>query len=72
MARNQEKAQSMLNRWLVYKRTEAATEFGAKERNFKRPTNPFTVESVAECDRWRMQIIRDIGRRIMDIQNGGT
>lgn len=71
MARNQEKAQSMLNRWLAYKRGLEADISGIK-RPTKRPTigKIHETTTVAECEGWRLQIIRDVGRKIMEIQNG--
>jgi pre-mRNA-splicing factor ISY1 len=79
MARNEEKAQSMLNRWLAYKKDEE----GGKPRRMKpkggasrppptsrRPALASSVDNVADCERWRMEILREIGRKVMEIQNG--
>jgi hypothetical protein len=64
MARNQEKAQSMLNRYLQAKRDAAK---GPVER---RPRLASEVASVAECEKWRGQIIRAIAKKVAIIQNG--
>eukprot|EP01119_Soliformovum_irregulare_P020926 TRINITY_DN6851_c0_g1_i1.p1 TRINITY_DN6851_c0_g1~~TRINITY_DN6851_c0_g1_i1.p1 ORF type:complete len:238 (+),score=58.02 TRINITY_DN6851_c0_g1_i1:65-778(+) len=65
MARNEEKAQSMLNRWLAYKRGQDPT----RRPLGKRPGRASDIDSVGECERWRMQLIRDIGKKIMEVQN---
>lgn len=65
MARNEEKAQSMLNRWLAGKQ---ADEKGEKE---KRPYLASECNDLNEADKWRQQILRDVGRKVMEIQNAG-
>ncbi len=71
MARNEEKAQSMLNRWMAYKRDLVKGESGKKVvTKGKRPPLASNVTDVQECESWRMQIMRDIGRKVMEIQNG--
>ena len=65
MARNQEKAQAMLNRLLTSKQQEAK---GPRE---KRPYLATECHDVNEADRWRQQILREIGRKVMEIQNAG-
>jgi len=35
----------------------------------KRPSNSNDVTTIVECEKWRMQILRDIGKKIMEIQN---
>jgi len=65
MARNEEKANSMLNRWLAYKQEE-----GVRPRTTgKRPTMTSSVKTVQECEKWRMQMLREIGRKVQEIQN---
>lgn len=63
MARNEEKAMAMLNRWVKMKRG-----LNTKERT-KRPRNPDEVSSIQECDNWRKQIIREMIKKVSDIQN---
>ena len=65
MARNEEKAQALLNRFLA-----------SKQERIRRPPRQRPV-STAECfdlhqaDRWRQQVLREIGKKVMDIQNAG-
>lgn len=65
MARNEEKAQSMLNRFLAAK---SEAERGPKQ---KRPYLATECHDVVEADRWRQQILREIGKKVMEIQNAG-
>ena len=60
MARNSEKAQSMLNRWMAMKR-------GALEA--QRPKDPKTVKSLGRCHRWRTDVIKTISRNTLLVQN---
>lgn len=66
MARNQEKAQSMLNRWIAYKRSLNKT---APDKPTKKPALTSECNDIGDCERWRMQIIRDMGRKLIEIQN---
>lgn len=65
MARNQEKAQSMLNRYLAGRQEEAR---GPKQR---RPYLATECNDLNEADKWRQQILREIGRKVLEIQNAG-
>ena len=65
MARNEEKAQSMLNRWLQGKQNEA------KGEKARRPYLASECHDLNEADKWRQHILRDIGRKVMEIQNAG-
>jgi hypothetical protein len=65
MARNEEKAQSMLNRFLAAKQDDKR---GPKAR---RPYLASECTDLNEADRWRQQILREIGRKVMEIQNAG-
>lgn len=65
MARNEEKAQSMLNRFLQGKVDE---QRGPKAR---RPYLATECTDLNEADKWRQQILREIGRKVMEIQNAG-
>ena len=65
MARNEEKAQSMLNRFLTAKKEDAR---GPKER---RPYLATECIDLNEADKWRYQIIKEIGKKVMEIQNAG-
>eukprot|EP00761_Pharyngomonas_kirbyi_P001824 gb/GECH01001828.1/.p1 GENE.gb/GECH01001828.1/~~gb/GECH01001828.1/.p1 ORF type:complete len:257 (+),score=77.26 gb/GECH01001828.1/:1-771(+) len=63
MARNEEKAQSMLNRFLELKRGNVEL------KPEKRPRVTGTVESIPECERWRRQVMKEIGDKVSVIQN---
>jgi pre-mRNA-splicing factor ISY1 len=68
MARNSEKAQSMLYRF----RESQANEMGMGNRmkGDKRPRMASAVSSLRECERWRGDILRDISRKVSKIQDG--
>lgn len=55
----------MLNRWLTAKQLEVR---GEKQ---KRPYLASECHDLNEADKWRQQILREIGRKVMDIQNAG-
>mmetsp|Transcript_17717 Transcript_17717/g.53276 ORF Transcript_17717/g.53276 Transcript_17717/m.53276 type:complete len:273 (-) Transcript_17717:1274-2092(-) len=65
MARDAEKAQSTLNRLLQAKQDEARGPAA------KRPYLATECHDLVEADKWRGQVIRDIGRQVMAIQNAG-
>eukprot|EP00218_Dolichomastix_sp_CCMP3274_P009865 CAMPEP_0170144414 /NCGR_PEP_ID=MMETSP0033_2-20121228/13468_1 /TAXON_ID=195969 /ORGANISM="Dolichomastix tenuilepis, Strain CCMP3274" /LENGTH=203 /DNA_ID=CAMNT_0010380911 /DNA_START=53 /DNA_END=660 /DNA_ORIENTATION=+ len=65
MARNQEKAMSMLNRFLSGK----AESMGVSKKGQKRPYLATECRDLDECDKWRQQILREIGKKVMEIQN---
>lgn len=65
MARNSEKAQSMLNRMLKGKQDE---KNGPRK---KRPYLATECHDLHEADQWRQTIVREIGKQVMVIQNGG-
>jgi pre-mRNA-splicing factor ISY1 len=64
MARNQEKAQAMLNRWVQMKKD------AGKEPEKRRPFLASEVDNVNECQKWRNSIIRSITKKVSIIQNG--
>ncbi|WMV31031.1 hypothetical protein MTR67_024416 [Solanum verrucosum] len=65
MARNEEKAQSMLNRFITMKEEEK------KKPKERRPYLASECRDLAEADKWRQQIMREIGRKVTEIQNEG-
>ncbi|CAI9099560.1 OLC1v1036404C1 [Oldenlandia corymbosa var. corymbosa] len=65
MARNEEKAQSMLNRFITMKAEEK------KKPKERRPFLASECRDLAEADKWRQQIMREIGRKVTEIQNEG-
>jgi pre-mRNA-splicing factor ISY1 len=65
MARNSEKAQAMLNKFLNSKK-EAAQ--GPKK---KRPYLATECKDLNEADKWRQEVLREVGRKVLEIQNPG-
>ncbi|KAK3435351.1 pre-mRNA-splicing factor ISY1 homolog [Eucalyptus grandis] len=65
MARNEEKAQSMLNRFIALKAEEK------KKPKERRPYLASECRDLSEADRWRQQIMREIGHKVSEIQNEG-
>lgn len=65
MARNEEKAQSMLNRFITMKESEK------KKPKERRPYLASECRDLADADKWRQQIMREIGRKVAEIQNEG-
>lgn len=69
MARNEEKSHSMLNRWLQLERMGGPGAPKPKERK----TRPHLVEEchdVAEAANWRLEVVKEIGKNVLLIQNG--
>ncbi len=64
MARNQEKAQAMLNRFLQYKRDQLYGKQG------RRPAFARDCHDLGEAERWRRTIIKEISKEVTEIQNG--
>ncbi|XP_061343776.1 uncharacterized protein LOC133289795 [Gastrolobium bilobum] len=65
MARNEEKAQSMLNRFITLKAEEK------KKPKERRPFLASECRDLSDADKWRQQIMREIGRKVAEIQNEG-
>ncbi len=55
----------MLNRYLAGKQADAR---GPKQ---KRPYLASECTDLVEADKWRQQILRDVGKKVMEIQNAG-
>jgi pre-mRNA-splicing factor ISY1 len=70
MARNAEKAQFMLNRFLA-SRESAQAEDGGTKKPTRRPRLAAECTDLYEAEGWRNQMLRDIGRKVMEIQNEG-
>uniref|UniRef100_A0A2M4AXB9 Putative pre-mrna-splicing factor isy1 n=2 Tax=Anopheles triannulatus TaxID=58253 RepID=A0A2M4AXB9_9DIPT len=64
MARNAEKAMTTLARWRAAKETET----GKQER---RPYLASECRDLAQCEKWRVEIIREISKKVAQIQNAG-
>jgi len=64
MARNQEKAQAMLNRLVQMRRDEW------RKPEEQRPHLASECNDLNDCDKWRAQIIKEISKEVTLIQNG--
>ncbi|KAG2181167.1 hypothetical protein INT43_008749 [Umbelopsis isabellina] len=67
MARNEEKAQSMLYRF----REAQAAEMGLLRPQKKRPAVASEVRSLPESEKWRRQVLSEISRKVSKIQDTG-
>lgn len=65
MARNEEKAQSMLNRFITMKQEEK------RKPRERRPYLASECRDLADAERWRSEILREIGAKVAEIQNEG-
>jgi len=54
----------MLNRWWSMK-----TGDGGKPKERRRPYLASNCHNVVACERWRMQILREVGKKVTEIQN---
>ncbi|XP_025832051.1 pre-mRNA-splicing factor ISY1 homolog [Agrilus planipennis] len=66
MARNAEKAMTTLARW-------RAAQLGENEKHKvkRRPYLASECKSLYACEKWRMQVIREIAKKVAQIQNAG-
>eukprot|EP00088_Acartia_fossae_P022713 TRINITY_DN2384_c0_g1_i12.p1 TRINITY_DN2384_c0_g1~~TRINITY_DN2384_c0_g1_i12.p1 ORF type:complete len:312 (+),score=114.96 TRINITY_DN2384_c0_g1_i12:383-1318(+) len=67
MARNSEKAMTALARW---RRAKEEEEEGFKKPS-KRPYLATECDNLAEAEKWRGQVIREISKNVTAIQNAG-
>lgn len=67
MARNEEKAQSMLYRF----REAQAVELGMSTKTDRRPRLASSCQDLRQCERWRGEILREISRKVSKIQDAG-
>ncbi|KAK4052143.1 NineTeen Complex (NTC) component [Microbotryomycetes sp. JL201] len=67
MARNEEKAQSMLYRF----RESQAAELGLGVRSDRRPRVAAHCKDLRQAERWRGEILREISRKVSKIQDAG-
>jgi len=63
MARNAEKANAMLNRFVQAKKDSGSAPVE------RRPWRASEVSDVAAAEKWRAQVLREIGKGVADIQN---
>ncbi|XP_014256859.1 pre-mRNA-splicing factor ISY1 homolog [Cimex lectularius] len=65
MARNAEKAMTTLARW-------RAAQLGEGDASkIRRPFLATDCNDLPQCEKWRMQIIREIAKKVSQIQNAG-
>jgi pre-mRNA-splicing factor ISY1 len=69
MARPAEKARAMMNKWVAMR--DAGNDRPATSRRSKRPYLASECEHLADAERYRGQIIREISEGIAKIQNPG-
>jgi hypothetical protein len=67
MARNAEKAQSMLHRFALSQSSSLSTSLPTSST--RRPKAPSTISSIPAAEKFRSQILRDISRKITKIQD---
>lgn len=71
MARNEEKAMAMLNRWVKMKREiKINKKSGLDTRANQRPDDPKEVSNFTEAEIWLGTIVKEIIRKVSEIQNG--
>jgi pre-mRNA-splicing factor ISY1 len=61
--KNEEKAHAMLNRWVAMKK-----ELNSRSKE-KRPGMSSECNNLQDCERWRNQIIKEITKKVAEIQN---
>lgn len=66
MARNQEKANTLLNKWVTMKK-----EFSSGGPAQRRPFLSSECQNLGEAERWRLDIIKEISKKMSEIQNAG-
>lgn len=73
MARNKEKAQSMLHRFREAQAIELGLGSGATGRGpgagDRRPRLASSVKTLKECEKWRSEVLREISRKVSKIQD---
>ncbi|GAA5976688.1 hypothetical protein JCM5350_006721 [Sporobolomyces pararoseus] len=67
LARNEEKAQSMLYRF----REAQAAELGLAQKTDRRPRVAASCKDLRQCERWRGEILREVSRKVSKIQDAG-
>jgi hypothetical protein len=64
MARNEEKALTLFNKWQTFKK-----DYHAGEQN-RRPLVSAECQSLPEAEKFRREIVQNISKKIATIQNG--
>jgi len=72
MARNAEKANTMLNKWQALRSQDTAASLGlAHGREQRRPYLASECRALPEAERWRGEVVRDVARKMSEVQNAG-
>ncbi|GMH63291.1 hypothetical protein TL16_g03674 [Triparma laevis f. inornata] len=71
MARPEEKASAMLNKWTAMKSEHDSTVAGKTDRSGRRPYLSSLCDNPSDAEFWRRQIIAEISRKVSEIQNKG-
>ena len=56
----------MLNKWVTMKE-----QFNSGQAAERRPFLATDCSSLADCEKWRMQIVREVTKKVAAIQNAG-
>ena len=68
MARNEEKAMAMLNRWVRAKRELGQKKpISERDKQANRPNDPMSVNILSEAELWRGGVVREIIKKVTDI-----
>ena len=70
MARNEEKAMAMLNRWVQMKRDINQNKGKINEKLLKKPDDPKEAKNVTEAEVWKASLVKQIIKKVSEIQNG--
>ena len=70
MARNAEKSNLLLNKWVSMKEAHAKSERGGG-REERRPYLASECRSLPDAERWRRMVIGELSRKVSEIQNAG-
>src|SRR3989338_3584213 len=68
MARPEEKAASMLHRWWALKTGAQLPGVARKTRPARRPGHTSECRNLVDAERFRMELLREIGRKVNEIQ----
>jgi len=71
MARNEEKAAGMFNRWTTFKGSLDHEGKGPNLSGKKRPYLSYHCDDIHEAEHWRRDILREITKKVAEIQNAG-
>uniref|UniRef100_A0A7S3FCT5 Pre-mRNA-splicing factor ISY1 n=1 Tax=Prasinoderma singulare TaxID=676789 RepID=A0A7S3FCT5_9VIRI len=67
MARPEEQKHNMMNRWLQQK----AERLGLRAARQQRPFLADEAKTLADAEKWRADVTKEIGRKVQEIQNEG-